>query len=41
MDECEKEFCLNNGICFNNLGFYECDCVFGWYGYDCEKGKLS
>lgn len=39
-DECEKEPCLNNGTCFNNLGSYECDCAPGWHGYDCEKGKL-
>lgn len=37
-DECEKEPCLNNGTCFNNLGSYECDCVPGWHGNNCEKG---
>lgn len=27
--------CKYNGICFNNEGFYECECIVGWMGYDC------
>ena len=39
INECEVYFpCMNNGTCSNRNGTYECTCMEGWQGHDCEKG---
>lgn len=40
VDECQMfRPCHNNGSCLNNNGSYECDCLKGWEGQHCDKGR--
>lgn len=40
VDECTRfQPCFNNATCLNINGSYSCNCMLGWEGHDCEKGK--
>ena len=38
-DNCNDKHCNNNGICYNGLSDYYCDCKCGWKGKDCKIGN--
>ena len=42
-DYCNDTPCKNdgNGICYNGLSDYHCDCKCGWKGKDCNISKPS
>lgn len=42
VNECKVDinFCFNGGICFDLYGIYECLCVKGWGGFQCNNGKF-
>ena len=41
IDECENDPCVNNGVCSNTIGSYECNCDgTGYEGKDCDIGTL-
>ena len=42
-DYCNDTPCKNdgNGICYNGLSDYYCDCKCGWKGKDCNTSKPS
>ena len=42
VDECNTTLpCQNNGICTNNAGSYNCDCIgTGYDGTDCTIGMI-
>lgn len=33
--------CKNGATCQNSEGDYDCTCVTGWVGKDCDVGQLS
>ncbi len=35
-DICANDPCFNNGKCVGIPGNYECKCMLGYIGYDCE-----
>ena len=39
VDECINNPCQNTGNCTNKPGSYECYCIDGFEGKNCEKGK--
>ena len=36
VDHCYGGPCLNNGSCVNSLDGYQCDCLEGFQGPNCE-----
>lgn len=40
IDECASEPCQNNATCTQFLNGYNCTCVDGYTGDNCETGKL-
>ena len=38
VDECASNPCQNTGDCQDNVNEYECTCVSGYTGVDCETG---
>jgi Notch-like protein len=38
-DECQSVPCLNGGTCNNLLNQFTCNCIGGYEGDICEKGK--
>ena len=41
-DPCSSRVCLNNGKCIvNNNGTTQCECVAGFKGSFCEKGRVQ
>ena len=41
VDECLSEPCENGGTCLDEASRYECQCVDGFRGDNCEIGKLD
>ena len=41
IDECLDSPCLHDGTCSNTAGSYECVCITGWSGNDCETGEIN
>jgi hypothetical protein len=39
IDECVPEPCQNNGTCTDQINAYECQCIPGFNGTNCENGK--
>ena len=43
VNECTEQTphpCLNGATCRNQNGDYDCDCVEGWTGKNCDDGKF-
>ena len=41
IDECASSPCENGGKCEDNIGYFNCKCVFDLYkGTVCQDGKL-
>ena len=38
IDECSSDPCMNGGSCTDGINSYNCDCVSGYSGEDCEIG---
>ena len=38
IDECDPDPCRNGGSCSDRLNMYDCSCVAGFTGTDCETG---
>ena len=41
IDDCTPNPCENGGKCVDGVDDYECDCVAGFTGDDCEDGMNS
>ena len=41
VNECDLEICQNDVQCENFDGGYNCTCVTGWQGINCEEGLES
>ena len=41
VDECASSPCVNGGACVNLVNEYQCNCVSGFMGRDCEISELS
>ena len=41
INECLSDPCLHNGTCVDSINSYPCDCVPGYNGSNCVKGKLK
>ena len=41
IDECESRPCMNNGICIDEVNKYNCQCMAGYTGLNCEIGKYE
>lgn len=39
IDECLPDPCHNNGTCTDLVNDYQCNCVAGFNGTNCEKSK--
>uniref|UniRef100_G3TV86 Coagulation factor IX n=1 Tax=Loxodonta africana TaxID=9785 RepID=G3TV86_LOXAF len=40
-DQCESNPCLNGGMCKDDINSYECWCLAGFEGKNCELGKTD
>ena len=40
-DECSSNPCKNSGTCVDKLADYQCTCLNGFTGKDCETGECS
>lgn len=40
IDECDSEPCANGGTCYDFENRYQCQCVEGYDGDQCEIGKI-
>jgi hypothetical protein len=38
-DDCSTNPCQNGGTCTDLVNDYVCQCVSGWEGKDCDRGK--
>ena len=41
IDECVSRPCQHGGICSNKVDAFECDCVSGYVGKQCETGRMG
>lgn len=39
IDDCLPNPCLNNGTCTDMFNYYQCDCVAGFNGKNCDNSK--
>lgn len=39
INDCQPDFCENNGTCIDLVNDYRCDCVAGFNGTICENSK--
>ena len=39
VNKCSSDPCQNDGICFDGVQRYECECQEGWEGERCEDSK--
>ena len=39
INECDQQPCQNNGSCTNTAGLYNCNCLSGYNGTNCELGE--
>ena len=40
IDECSSDPCENGATCMDLIGMYDCSCVDGFTGAQCEDGKF-
>ena len=38
IDECSSNPCAHNGTCIDGVNSFNCSCVEGYTGHDCETG---
>ena len=41
IDECASQPCMNHATCAEYIGFYNCSCVPGYNGTNCETGVVK
>ena len=41
VDECASEPCFNGGLCVDAVNEYQCDCLDGYDGINCQTGKWN
>ena len=41
INECSSSPCHNNGTCFDHVNSYQCNCVPGYTGSNCEIGMYT
>ena len=41
IDHCDPYPCVNEGVCFNMADGYNCECMDGYEGTDCETGTIQ
>ena len=41
IDDCNPDPCQNNGTCTDLVNDYQCDCVSGFNGTNCDNSKQS
>lgn len=41
IDECASNPCVNDVRCINQLNDYECVCMPGWTGRNCDMGEFD
>ena len=41
INECASEPCQNDAACFDDIGFYICECIHGFSGSLCESKVLG
>ena len=41
INECESRPCMNNGKCIDEVNKYNCQCMAGYTGLNCEIGKYG
>ena len=41
IDECASDPCQNGGTCLDQINSYNCSCVAGYIGSDCETSKYT
>ena len=39
--ECDSDPCQNGAVCTDGVNGYGCSCQAGWYGTNCELGRLN
>ena len=40
INECQSHPCMNNATCNDLINTYNCSCVPGYVGYNCERGNI-
>ena len=40
-DDCKSQPCQNNGTCKDQVNSFNCDCVEGYTGLQCETSKKN
>ena len=40
VNECSSNPCQNEGSCYDSVNFYNCTCLSGFEGVNCENGEL-
>ena len=40
-DECVNVTCQNDGVCWDRINDYECNCTQYWRGDHCETGQYT
>ena len=40
IDDCESTPCENGGTCEDGVNSYNCTCMTGYIGHDCETGII-
>ena len=41
MNECDSNPCSQYASCIDKVGLYECMCMFGYNGENCEEGTFQ